>query len=197
VVTHGGGDRGAGGHRLFDASGFVCDDFAALIRASVLAVGVSLDKPETIRRAALLLSMTKVVRLAPCPSIRLHTKTRPNSRSCGTFEASVFSARLSRCGVGRQIAVTDATQPITDGVQFDFYDLAIAAADRRSRPLPNVNASRSIVVSSMSSAAVRRNSAFSERRTSSSFDGYSLLRAGAGPMCLEYLMKSTPEIPLT
>jgi hypothetical protein len=91
----------------------------------------------------------------------------------------------------------NATQPITDGVQFDFYDLATAASNRRSRPLPNVNASRSIVVSSMSSAAVRRNSAFSERRTSSSFDGCWLLRAGAGPMCLEYLMKSTPEIPLT
>lgn len=37
----------ADGHRLFDSSGFVCnDDFAALIKAMVLAVGVSLDKPE-------------------------------------------------------------------------------------------------------------------------------------------------------
>ncbi|WP_159011089.1 hypothetical protein [Bradyrhizobium sp. S69] len=37
----------ADGHRLFDSSGFVCDDdFAALIRAAVLAVGVSIDKPE-------------------------------------------------------------------------------------------------------------------------------------------------------
>jgi hypothetical protein len=37
----------ADGHRLFDSSGFVCDDdFAALIRAAVLAIGVSLDKPE-------------------------------------------------------------------------------------------------------------------------------------------------------
>jgi hypothetical protein len=37
----------ANGHRLFDASGFVCeDDFAALIRGSVLAIGISLDKPE-------------------------------------------------------------------------------------------------------------------------------------------------------
>ena len=36
----------ANGHRLFDASGFVCeDDFAALIRGSLLAIGVSLDKP--------------------------------------------------------------------------------------------------------------------------------------------------------
>ncbi len=35
------------GHRLFDASGFVCDDDAdAIIRATVLAVSVSLDKPE-------------------------------------------------------------------------------------------------------------------------------------------------------
>jgi hypothetical protein len=34
------------GHRLFDASGFVCDDdIAAIIRATVIAVGVSLDKP--------------------------------------------------------------------------------------------------------------------------------------------------------
>lgn len=35
------------GHRLFDSSGFVCDDdIAAIIRATVLAIGVSLDKPE-------------------------------------------------------------------------------------------------------------------------------------------------------
>jgi hypothetical protein len=37
----------ADGHRLFDQSGFVCDDdIAAVIRATVLAVGVSLDTPE-------------------------------------------------------------------------------------------------------------------------------------------------------
>jgi len=37
----------ADGHRLFDKSGLVCDDdFAAIIRAAVLAIGVSLDKPE-------------------------------------------------------------------------------------------------------------------------------------------------------
>ena len=35
------------GHRLFDASGFVCeDDTDAIIKATVLAIGVSLDKPE-------------------------------------------------------------------------------------------------------------------------------------------------------
>ena len=35
------------GHRLFDSSGFICDDdTAAIIRATVLAIGVSLDKPE-------------------------------------------------------------------------------------------------------------------------------------------------------
>jgi hypothetical protein len=35
------------GHRLFDSSGFVCDDdVAAIIRATVIAVGVSLDRPE-------------------------------------------------------------------------------------------------------------------------------------------------------
>jgi hypothetical protein len=34
------------GHRLFDSSGFVCDDdTAAIIRATVLAIGVSLDTP--------------------------------------------------------------------------------------------------------------------------------------------------------
>lgn len=37
----------ANGHRLFDSLGFVCeDDFAALIRGSVIAIGVSLGKPE-------------------------------------------------------------------------------------------------------------------------------------------------------
>lgn len=35
------------GHSLFDPSGFVCDDDTdALIKATVLAIGVSLDKPE-------------------------------------------------------------------------------------------------------------------------------------------------------
>ena len=35
------------GHRLFDSSGFVCDDdISAIIRATVLAIGVSLDQPE-------------------------------------------------------------------------------------------------------------------------------------------------------
>ena len=35
------------GHRLFDSSGFVCeDDTDAIIRATVLAIGVSLDTPE-------------------------------------------------------------------------------------------------------------------------------------------------------
>jgi hypothetical protein len=35
------------GQRLFDPSGFVCDDdTAAISRATVLAIGVSLDKPE-------------------------------------------------------------------------------------------------------------------------------------------------------
>jgi hypothetical protein len=35
------------GHRLFDSTGFVCDDdVAAIIRATVLAVGISLDQPE-------------------------------------------------------------------------------------------------------------------------------------------------------
>jgi hypothetical protein len=37
----------ADGHRLFDKSGFICnDDTDALIEAAVLAIGVSLDKPE-------------------------------------------------------------------------------------------------------------------------------------------------------
>ena len=34
------------GHRLFDASGFICEDTDAIIRATVLAIGVSLDKPQ-------------------------------------------------------------------------------------------------------------------------------------------------------
>lgn len=35
------------GHRLFDASGFVCEDDAdAITKASVLAIVVSVDKPE-------------------------------------------------------------------------------------------------------------------------------------------------------
>ena len=37
----------ADGHRLFDKSGFVCDnDIDAIVRATVLAIGVSLDAPK-------------------------------------------------------------------------------------------------------------------------------------------------------
>jgi hypothetical protein len=37
----------ADGHRLFDKAGFVCDDDTdAIIRAGVLAIGISLDKPK-------------------------------------------------------------------------------------------------------------------------------------------------------
>jgi hypothetical protein len=43
------------GHRLFDPTGFVCeDDSDAIIRATVLAIGVSLDSPKTILSAAAL-----------------------------------------------------------------------------------------------------------------------------------------------
>ncbi len=35
------------GHRLFDASGFLCDGVTdGIVRATVLAIGVSLNKPE-------------------------------------------------------------------------------------------------------------------------------------------------------
>jgi hypothetical protein len=47
----------ADGHRLFDKAGFVCDDdVAAMIRGTVLAVGISLDKPEDdpMRRIAII-----------------------------------------------------------------------------------------------------------------------------------------------
>ena len=47
----------ADGHRLFDKSGFVCDDdIDALIRAAVLAIGVSLDMPndDPERRVAII-----------------------------------------------------------------------------------------------------------------------------------------------
>jgi hypothetical protein len=37
----------ADGHRLFDKAGFICDDdIDAIVRAAVLAVGVSLDTPK-------------------------------------------------------------------------------------------------------------------------------------------------------
>jgi hypothetical protein len=44
------------GHRLFDASGFVCDDDTdAMIQARVLAIGVSLYKPgDAERRIAII-----------------------------------------------------------------------------------------------------------------------------------------------
>jgi hypothetical protein len=47
----------ADGHRLFDAAGFVCDDDTdAIIRAAVLAAGVSVDKPkdDPTRRVAII-----------------------------------------------------------------------------------------------------------------------------------------------
>jgi hypothetical protein len=72
----------ADGHRLFDKSGFVCDDDTdAIVSAAVLAIGVSLDKPkdDPERRVAIINDQGRV-RSAMCPCIPgLHTKTRPNS----------------------------------------------------------------------------------------------------------------------
>jgi len=67
------------GHRLFDSSGFVCDDdIAAIIRATVLAIGVSLDKPEDDpeRRIAIISDDGREIGTVPVYS-RRHTKTRP------------------------------------------------------------------------------------------------------------------------
>jgi hypothetical protein len=68
------------GHRLFDATGFVCEnDTDAIIRATVLAIGVSLDTPEddTERRIAIINDAGREI--ATCPYIPgLHTKIRPN-----------------------------------------------------------------------------------------------------------------------
>jgi hypothetical protein len=68
------------GHRLFDASGFVCeDDTDAIIRATVLAIGVSLDKPEDDpeRRIAIINDAGREIGNVPVYS-SLHTKIRPN-----------------------------------------------------------------------------------------------------------------------
>ena len=68
------------GHRLFDASGFVCeDDTDAIIRAMVLAIRVSLDKPEVDPERRNEIIKMRGARLAPCPYIpSLHTEIRPN-----------------------------------------------------------------------------------------------------------------------
>jgi len=58
------------GHRLFDATGFVCEnDTDAIIRATVLAIGVSLDTPEddTERRIAIINDAGREI--ATCPYI--------------------------------------------------------------------------------------------------------------------------------
>ena len=68
------------GDRLFDSSGFVCDDdIAAITRAATLAIGVSLDKPEDDPERRIAIISDDGVRLAPCPCIQgRHTKTRPH-----------------------------------------------------------------------------------------------------------------------
>jgi hypothetical protein len=56
------------GHRLFDASGFVCeDDTDAIIRATVLAMGVSLDKPEDDPERRIAIINDADERSATCP----------------------------------------------------------------------------------------------------------------------------------
>ena len=67
------------GHRLFDSSGFVCeDDTDAIIRATVLAIGVSLDTPEDDPERRIAIIHDAGMRLATCPYIPgLHTKIRP------------------------------------------------------------------------------------------------------------------------
>jgi hypothetical protein len=69
------------GHRLFDPTGFVCDDdIAAIVRATVLAVGISIDKPEDDPERQIAIINEQGVTLATCPCIpSLHTKTQPNS----------------------------------------------------------------------------------------------------------------------
>jgi len=68
------------GHRLFDSSGFVCeDDTDAIIRATVLAIGVSLDTLEDDPERRIAIINDAGMRLATCPYIPgLHTKIRPN-----------------------------------------------------------------------------------------------------------------------
>jgi hypothetical protein len=58
------------GHRLFDASGFVCeDDTDAIIRATVLAIGVSLDQPEDETTTVNMSTSNSFSRLSPnCPN---------------------------------------------------------------------------------------------------------------------------------
>ena len=72
------------GHRLFDASGFVCeDDTDAIIRATVLAISVSLDTPEDDpeRRIAIINDAGHEIGNVPVyPG--LHTKIRPNRAKC-------------------------------------------------------------------------------------------------------------------
>jgi hypothetical protein len=64
------------GHRLFDASGFVCDDDTdAIIQATVLAIGVSLYKPGDAERRIAILTR-RDARLGTCPfAPSLLTKT--------------------------------------------------------------------------------------------------------------------------
>ena len=64
------------GHRLFDSSGFVCeDDTDAIIRATVLAIGVSLDTPEDDPERRIAIINDAGMRLATRPYIPgLHTE---------------------------------------------------------------------------------------------------------------------------
>ena len=64
----------------FDATGFVCeDDTDAIITATVLAIGVSLDTPEDDPERRIAIIHDAGMRLATCPYIPgLHTKIRPN-----------------------------------------------------------------------------------------------------------------------
>jgi hypothetical protein len=77
------------GHRLFDASGFVCkNDTDAITKAAVLAIGVSVDEPEDDpeRRVAIINDQGREIGNVPVYS-KPSTKIPPNTVRCPVMVA--------------------------------------------------------------------------------------------------------------
>lgn len=109
------------GHRLFDATGFFCDnDTDALIKAAVLAIGVAFDKPEVDpeRRIAVINDQGRDIGRVPVyskPSLE-HPAKAAGSSTLEDYQASIEKLRkdAAEAALIRDLA--------TDKTKRDMYD---------------------------------------------------------------------------
>ena len=84
------------GHRLFDPTGFVCDDdIAAVIRTTGLAIGISLDKPEDDPERRIAIINEQGHKVGNVPVYSKPSYKNPANR-CAATSALAFDPAASR-----------------------------------------------------------------------------------------------------